>query len=154
MLAISGPYGVPVKQIVPRYVDQLGARVFQMTLRAAEEETFRKPEPRAPPTFLNLSTANCTLRFIDVQVFHVHRMDRGENIRRALYDALTSLWQDHRGARRQENELVAIANGNERQEVALHENYLRTETVNGGGTRGKWRERQDLKVNRRLLITF
>lgn len=65
-----------------------------------------------------------------MQVFHVHRVDRGEYIRRALNDALPGLRQDHRGARRQENELVAIANGNERQEVTLHENYLRIETIN------------------------
>lgn len=65
-----------------------------------------------------------------MQVFHVHRVNRGEDIRRALHDALAGLRQDHRGARGQENELVAIANGNERQEVALHENHLKTETIN------------------------
>lgn len=59
-----------------------------------------------------------------MQVLHVHRVNCSEDICRALDDALSGLRQDHRGAGRQENELVAIANGNERQKVTLHENYL------------------------------
>lgn len=43
MFAVSRPYGVPMKQIVPRYVEQFGASVLQMTFRAAKkkEQVFR-----------------------------------------------------------------------------------------------------------------
>lgn len=99
-----------------------------MTLRATEEETSKKL--RGQPDFLNLSMANYTLRFIDMKVLHVHRVNRSEDIRCSLDDALSGLWQNHRGTGRQENELVAIANGNERQKVTLHENYLRIEANN------------------------
>lgn len=65
-----------------------------------------------------------------MQVLHVHRVNRGEDVRRALDDALPGLRQHDRSARRQEDELVAIANGNKRQKVTLHENYLRIEANN------------------------
>lgn len=79
-----------MKQIVPRYVDQLGARVLQMTFRAAEEETSRKTELRRQfSKFINGELYE--LRFIDMQIFHVHRVNRGEDIRRALNDALSGL---------------------------------------------------------------
>lgn len=113
-----------MKQIVPRHVDQLGSRVLQVTFRAAEEETSRKIKPRGQPDSNRINGDLYTLRFIDMQVLHVHRVNRGKDIRRALDDALSGLRQDHRGAGRQENELVTIANGNEWQKVTFYENYL------------------------------
>jgi len=65
-----------------------------------------------------------------MQVLHIHRMNRSEDIRRTLDDALSSLWQDYRSTGRQKNEFVTIANGNEWQKVTLHENYLRIEGNN------------------------
>jgi len=59
-----------------------------------------------------------------MQVLHVHRVNGGEDVRRTLNDALSSLRQDHWSARSQEDELVAVADWNERQEVTLYEDYL------------------------------
>jgi len=71
-----------------------------MTFRATKKEISGKTELRGHLDFLNLSNANYTLRFIDMQIFHVHRVNRGKNIRRALDDALSSLRQDYWSTRR------------------------------------------------------
>lgn len=59
-----------------------------------------------------------------MQVLHIHRVNRGEDVRRTLDNALSGLRQDYWSARGQEDKLVAIADWNERQEVTLYEDYL------------------------------
>jgi len=71
-----------------------------MTFRTMKKEISGKIELRGHLDFLNLSNANYTLRFIDMQILHIHRVNRGKDIRRALDDALSSLRQDHWGTRR------------------------------------------------------
>jgi len=71
-----------------------------MTFRATKKEISRKTELRGHFDLLNLSNTNYTLRFIDMQILHVHRVNRGKDIRRALDDALSSLRQDYWGTRR------------------------------------------------------
>lgn len=40
---------------------------------------------------------------------HIHRVDGGEDVRRALHNAFTRLWHGDRSARGQEHRFVAAA---------------------------------------------
>ena len=74
------------------------------------------------------------LRFVDVEVFHVHRVDGREDVGRALHDALARLRQYDGRAGGEEDRLVAVAQGDERQVVAFHEHDL----VSKGGKKTNW----------------
>lgn len=54
------------------------------------------------------------LRFIDMKVFHIHRVNGGENICRALHDTFSSFWQNNGCTGSKENKLISITNRNER----------------------------------------
>jgi hypothetical protein len=65
------------------------------------------------------------LRFVDVEIFHVHRVNRREDVGRALHDALSCFGQYDGRARGQEHRFVAIAERHKRQVVSLHQHNLR-----------------------------
>lgn len=54
------------------------------------------------------------LRFIDMKVFHIHRVNGGENICRTLHDTFSSFWQNNGCTGCKENKLISITNRNER----------------------------------------
>lgn len=98
MFAISCPYRIPMKQIVPRHVDQFVTSIFQMTFRAIKKKHLSRGK-QFTSLIISLLIPNGMLRFINMQVLHVHRVNRGEDIGSALYNTFSSLWQNYWCAR-------------------------------------------------------